>query len=81
MNSPFIIGQARNFVNRPDFVSASTDERRLDLMYQLAYQRDPSRKEIKWAREFIHDPANSSLDAWQRYAQVILMSDELVFVD
>ncbi len=81
MNSPFVIEQARNFVNRRDFLSATTDEQRLRLLYQLAFQRDPSRKEAKWALEFIHDPANSSLEAWQKYGQVILMSNELVFAD
>jgi hypothetical protein len=57
MNSPFVIAQAKNFVARADFRSAFTDQQRLDLLYQLAFQRDPSRQEIEWAREFIHTPA------------------------
>jgi hypothetical protein len=83
MNSPFIIAQAKNLVNRADFKAASTDQQRLHLLYQLAYQRDPSREEIKWARQFT-DAARAlhpGPDVWQKYAQVILMSNELVFVD
>jgi hypothetical protein len=82
MNSPFIIAQAKNLVERPAFKSAPTDQQRLHLLYQLSFQRDPSSEEIKWAREFLLAPAAASrLNAWQKYAQVILMSNELVFVD
>jgi hypothetical protein len=82
MNSPFIVTQAKSFANRVH--SASTDQQRIRLLYQLAYQRDPSREEIEFARDFIRTPTTaptSHLDAWQKYAQVLLMSDELVFVD
>jgi len=57
MNSPFVIEQAKNLVDRPDFNSSSTDQQRLHLLYQLAFQRDPSRKEIEWACQFIRTPA------------------------
>lgn len=56
MNSPFIIKQAKATVTRPDFTAVSTDQKRIDLLYQLAFQRDPSREEIRWGREFIHTP-------------------------
>lgn len=59
MNSPFVIEQAKNLVNRPDFDSASTDQQRLHLLYQLAFQRDPSREEIEWANQFIRTPATA----------------------
>jgi hypothetical protein len=83
MNSPFIIAQAKNSVDRPEFKSASTDEQRLRLLYQWAYQRDPSRDEIKWAQQFTNAArtAHPGPKAWQELAQVILMSNELVFVD
>jgi hypothetical protein len=92
MNSPFVITQAKNLVARPEFRAASTDSQRLHLLYQWAYQRDPSREETEWALQFIRTPApesaaagktngHPSLDAWQKYAQALLMSNELVFVD
>src|ERR1700722_3690889 len=57
MNSPFVIEQATNLVNRADFKAASTDGQRLRLLYQWAYQRDPSREEIEWAGQFLYSPA------------------------
>jgi hypothetical protein len=65
MNSPFIVEQAKAAVNRPDFTTVSTDQKRIDLLYQRAFQRDPSREEIGWAREFIHaSPATTSTTNW-----------------
>ncbi|HEX4122767.1 MAG TPA: PSD1 and planctomycete cytochrome C domain-containing protein [Verrucomicrobiae bacterium] len=82
MNSPFIVEQARRFAKRASF--ASTDQQRIRLLYQLAYQRDPTLEEMDLARQFIHAPnpaPKSHLDAWQKYAQILLMSDEFAFVD
>jgi hypothetical protein len=105
MNNRFVIDQAKSFVSRPEFKSASTDKDRLRLLYEIAYQREPSHEEISWGLKFIQSPAIAAvsdegtkssnagkstekssaprqhLTAWQKYAQVILMSDELVFVD
>ena len=90
MNSPFVIQQAKNLVARPEFKAAANDQQRLRLLYQLAYQREPSREEMSWARQFLHPAtpptaggmlSGQRLDTWQKYAQVLLMSNELVFVD
>ncbi|MGO8696484.1 MAG: DUF1553 domain-containing protein [Limisphaerales bacterium] len=89
MNSPFVIQQAKNLAARADFKAAANDRQRLGLLYQLAFQREPSREEIDWACQFVHSavtasgsvPSSQRLDAWQQYAQVLLMSNELVFVD
>jgi hypothetical protein len=88
MNSPFVIAQAKNVVARKEFYSASTDQQRLHLLYQWAFQREPIREEVEWAAQFLHTspgapapPAKAGLTAWQEYAQALLMSNELVFVD
>jgi hypothetical protein len=57
MNNPFVIEQARSLVSRPEFKSESTDQQRLRLLYRLTFQRDPSREEMEWARDFIRTPA------------------------
>ncbi len=59
MNSPFVANQAKNLVDRADFKSASTDQQRIELLYQWAFQRDPSREEIEWAWQFIHTPRDA----------------------
>jgi hypothetical protein len=79
MNNPFVVNQAQNMVDRMDFKSARTDEQRIRLLYCIAYQRDPSREELNWARDYLH--ASNDKTAWRNYAQVILMSNELIFVD
>ncbi|EEF57671.1 PSD1 and planctomycete cytochrome C domain-containing protein [Pedosphaera parvula] len=54
MNSPFVVEQAKTFANRAEFKNAKTDEQRLRLLYQTAFQRDPTRDEVKLAEEFMH---------------------------
>jgi hypothetical protein len=82
MNSPFVIQLAKGLTDRADFKAAATDEQRIQLLYQLAFQRDPSKEEIKWAAQFTNtSPASSDFTSWQKYAQVLLLTDELVFVD
>jgi hypothetical protein len=107
MNNRFVIDQAKGLVNRPEFKAASTDRERLRVIYSLAYQREPSHREIAWALRYIRGPAltppvivtrrghreiiipanpsataaHHHLTTWQKYAQAILMSDELIFVD
>ena len=88
MNSPFVVQQAKHLVDRSDFKAAHTEEQRLHLLYQLAFQRDPTTEEIKLAHQFTElqaaaaapSPAES-LNAWQKYAQVLLLANEFVCVD
>jgi hypothetical protein len=53
MNSPLVIEQARNLVDREDFKSLTSDEDRVKLLYELVYQRDPSPVEIRLALNFL----------------------------
>jgi hypothetical protein len=87
MNSPFVVEQAKSFAARDDCVSAASDEQRVRLLYEWAFERSPSREEIKWALDFLRTSPKASmsshatLNRWQEFAQVLLMSDEFVFVD
>ncbi|HEX4644666.1 MAG TPA: DUF1549 and DUF1553 domain-containing protein, partial [Verrucomicrobiae bacterium] len=82
MNSPFVIQLAKRLTERKEFKAAATDEQRIKMLYQLAFQRDPSREEITWAEHFTNtSPTSSDFTTWQKYAQVLLLTDELVFVD
>jgi hypothetical protein len=53
MNSPFVVEQARAFVNRPEVKSARTDAERLERLYRAAFQRSPARDEIALAKAFL----------------------------
>jgi hypothetical protein len=87
MNSPFVVEQAKSLAGRADPTCAHTDEQRLRLLYEWAFERAPSREEITWALNFVRTPPKAplsdhpGLDRWQEFAQVLLMSDEFVFVD
>jgi len=62
MNSPLVIEQARNLVDRSDFQSLTSDEDRVTLLYELVYQREPNPVEIKLGLNFVaNSPADESV--------------------
>jgi hypothetical protein len=88
LNSSFVMGQACQMVNRPPFQRLDDETERIRYLYQLLYQRDPSPDEIRRGLRFLLAESASidikderSLTTWERYGQVLLMSDELIFVD
>ncbi|MCW5559019.1 MAG: DUF1553 domain-containing protein, partial [Verrucomicrobiae bacterium] len=52
LNSPFMAERARDFVNRPDIASADPAAR-IERMYALAFQRQPTPEEKNLALEFV----------------------------
>ncbi len=46
MNSPFVVEQARHFVQRPTWRRKTKDEAKIDRMYRLAYGRAAEADEI-----------------------------------
>ena len=57
MNSPLVVEQARNLVERPDVKACSTDEARLRRVYEIIYQRPPRPEEIQLGLDFLADAA------------------------
>jgi mono/diheme cytochrome c family protein len=53
MNSPLVIEQVRNVVNREDFKSKDSDADRIRYLYELFFQRPPTAEEIEDGKEFI----------------------------
>ena len=47
MNSPLVVEQARNLVNRPDFRDTAGPRERIKLLYDIIYQREPTETEMK----------------------------------
>jgi hypothetical protein len=88
MNGPFVLEQARALAARPEVTRQPDDAARVAVLYRLALGRVPTAEEVKMARVFVNDADKSSspkdqshLDRWQQYAQVLLMTNELMFVD
>ena len=53
MNSPLVIEQVRNVVNRDAFQDSDSDEERIRFLYELFFQRPPSDEEIRVGKEFV----------------------------
>ena len=92
LNSPFVMEQACKLVNRPPFQRLDDEAKRIRYLYQLVYQRDPRADEIQRGLRFLQaesaradlqeqNQAQPPLTPWERYGQVLLMSNELLFVD
>ena len=66
MNNPLVVEQARNIVRRADFKTRSGPEARVELLYKLIYQRNPTEVELKLALEYLRSDAAAE---WQTNAQ------------
>lgn len=78
MNHPFVMECAKNLVQRPDVASLTDSNARLGRIYAILFGRPPTDRERLLATEVIGaDPAN----AWPRFVQALLMTNEFLFVD
>ena len=91
LNSLFVMEQACTMVNRAPFQRLDDEKERVRTLYQRVYQRDPSAEELQRGLRFLQStPASTGtgepirkqpLTPQERYVQILLMSNELMFVD
>jgi len=85
INSLFVIEQAKALAARLELVSAAAAEQRIRALYRLVLARAPSPAEVDMARRFLAaaeaEQRGSQLAPWQQYAQVLLLTNEAIFVD
>jgi hypothetical protein len=83
LNSPFIQQQALALVQRLNAETPGSTEGRVQRAYHLLYGRPATVGQVKRAVEFLAaGPDGLASDArWQQYAQVLLGSNEFLFVD
>ncbi|MGH7128074.1 MAG: DUF1553 domain-containing protein [Planctomycetaceae bacterium] len=82
MNSPFVIAQAEALAAHPDVASQPTDEQRIAALSHRALGREPEAEETALALRYLQSAApNDTLSPLERYAQVLLLSNEFWFVD
>jgi hypothetical protein len=86
MNSPFVIEQAKALAMRP--APTGTPQQRVTELYCLVLARAPAATEMDAALRFFKAseveqgrPQRSQLTPWQQYAQVLLLTNEMMFVD
>jgi hypothetical protein len=82
LNSGFMIAQAQAFAARVEKLG-KTDEERIAAAYRIAFGRAPEKAETDLALKFLKLPTkpDDKLTRWQQYAQVLLASNEMMYVD
>jgi hypothetical protein len=82
LNSGFMTAQAQSFARRVEAMG-TTDEERITAAYRIAFGRAPEKAERDLALRFLKLPnkPDDKLTRWQQYAQVLLASNEMMYVD
>jgi len=88
MNSAFVIEQAKALAARKEIADQKDPRRRVASIYQRVLTREPEDEEVDSALRFIEAAAaetsagkNSELGAWEQLAQILLLTNEFLFVD
>ncbi len=86
LNSPFVMEQARALAARPEILRETKPGNRVTALFRRVLGRSPTKNEITSALQFIdganHDEqAETGLMPWEQFAQVLLISNEAIFVD
>jgi hypothetical protein len=81
LNDEFVLEQARTFARRLIKDSNSQPRERIQNGYRLAFGRDPTEQELQLAEQFIMKESKSTLSRWEQFAQALLISNEMLYVD
>jgi hypothetical protein len=86
LNSPFIMKQAQALVARPEIADAKKPADEVDAIFRRVLGRRPTKAETTSALEFIAGaktdvPVENGLNSWEQFAQVLMISNEAVFLD
>jgi hypothetical protein len=92
MNSPFAVEQAKQLVARPDISACQQPAQRIAQLYRVLYGRAAQPDEVSLGLNFLRAAeqpqlpqegtrSDKRLNAWEKYAQVLLLANEFVIVD
>ncbi|MCH7990082.1 MAG: DUF1553 domain-containing protein, partial [Planctomycetes bacterium] len=89
MNSSFVIERAKVLAARLE-LEAEDDRQRIELAYRLLFGRVPTQQELALGFEFVSrtsatpqqhaEKTKPTLSPWQQYVQVLLSSNEFMYV-
>jgi hypothetical protein len=73
MNSPFVVERARSLASRPEVGSLENPKRRVQELYRLIFQRQPTAGQVQLAEQFIEaaqamppsEPPKAAVSPWQ----------------
>jgi hypothetical protein len=87
MNSPFVVEQAQSLASQAEVANARNDEAKIAALYRLVLNRSPDLEELTVGRQFISSDSaiaqaeGIKLSAWEQYAQLLLLTSEVMYVD
>jgi hypothetical protein len=85
MNSPFVLERTGRLVARLDAEGASDPAGRVQRLHRLLFGREASAAETRRGLEYVaalaKENKSARLSPWEQYAQVLLLTNEFVFVD
>jgi hypothetical protein len=82
LNAPFVIEQAKSLAARPEVAGTAAAEERVAALYRVVLTREAEPQEIEAAKRFLDAAGeDAGLTPWEQYAQVLLLTNELMFVD
>jgi hypothetical protein len=61
--------------------AAESDEDRVRSAYRLLFAREPDEAEHALGLDFLRQPNPAETTQWERYAQMLLASNEMLYVD
>src|SRR5581483_2970751 len=83
MNHPFVQEQARVLLKRVDLEGKMPPGQRIQALYRRILARPANADEVSLGLTFVgrpQDPA-SRMSPWEQYTQVLLLTNEFMFVD
>jgi hypothetical protein len=83
MNSPFVVEQAQAVAASLPQGESIDDSERIATLYRTVLQRPPTSDEEAIGREFIASVQGGDLklSAWEQYAQLLLLTNEVMYID
>ena len=81
LNSPFMSERAKKLAQRVAAEAGGSETTRVRLVHRLLFNREPDAEELRLATDFLARPAAGELPRWEQYAQLMLASNELLYVD
>jgi hypothetical protein len=86
LNSPLVIQQAQSLAARPEVAAETAPAERVNALYRVLFQRAATDEERAAGEAFITSVEQSKspddkLDPWQQYAQLLVATNEFMFVD
>ena len=81
LNNPFIVAQAEALAARLTADPKESENRRIERAYRLLFGREPDKAETKLGLEFLCKSDPAEMSRWEQYAQLLLVSNEMLYVD